>query len=200
VKPNLMTTVLATGSLACLYCTPADAHLNSTGMGPIYDGLLHFFSSPEDVIPVVALALFAGLRGPAYGRRALFILPASWLVGCLLGTLAQHPTSWPVAGVSFLIFGGLVAADARLSVRAIAWLAVLLGTVHGWMDGAGVPWSLSAFVVYAGLVAGISVVVALVSALVIQLRPHWTRIAVRVAGSWIVASGVFLLGWAARSR
>jgi hypothetical protein len=111
VKPSLMTTVLATGSLACLYCTPADAHLNSTGMGPIYDGLLHFFSSPQDVIPVVALALFAGLRGPAYGRRTLFILPASWLVGCLLGTLAQHPTSWPVAGVSFLIFGGLVAAD-----------------------------------------------------------------------------------------
>jgi hypothetical protein len=42
--------------------------------------------------------------------------------------------------------------------------------------------------------------VALVSALVIKLRPPWTKIAVRVIGSWIVASGLLLLGWAARGR
>jgi hypothetical protein len=30
------------------------------------------------------------------------------------------------------------------------------------------------------------------------LRPPWARIAVRVAGSWIVATGLLLLGWAAR--
>ena len=41
----------------------AAAHLNSTGMGPIYDGLLHFLPSPEDIIPVFGLALLAGLRG-----------------------------------------------------------------------------------------------------------------------------------------
>ena len=25
---------------------PAEAHLNSTGMGPLYDGLMHFLMSP----------------------------------------------------------------------------------------------------------------------------------------------------------
>ena len=29
---------------------PAEAHLNSTGMGPIYDGLMHFLMSPEDLL------------------------------------------------------------------------------------------------------------------------------------------------------
>jgi len=38
--------------------------INSTGMGPIYDGLLHFLMSPEDLIPALALALLAGLRAP----------------------------------------------------------------------------------------------------------------------------------------
>jgi len=54
---------------------PAEAHLNSTGMGPFYDGLVHFLMSPEDIVPVLALALLAGLRGASYGRRALFLLP-----------------------------------------------------------------------------------------------------------------------------
>jgi urease accessory protein len=77
-------------------------------------------------------------------------------------------------------------------------LAGLLGLVHGWLNGAGVPWSSSLVGVYAGLVGGIFVVVALVSAFVIKLRPLWARIAVQVAGSWIVASGLLLLGLTAR--
>ena len=60
--------------------TSAEAHLTSTGMGPVYDGLMHFLMSLEDLIPVLALALLAGLRGAAYGRRALFVLPMAWLM------------------------------------------------------------------------------------------------------------------------
>jgi hydrogenase/urease accessory protein HupE len=182
----------------CLCPSSAYAHLNSTGMGPVYDGLLHFLLSPEDIVPVVALAMFAGLRGVEYGRRALFLLPASWFVGCMLGTVATRATSWPLAAISFLVFGGLVAANARLSLRVMTALASVLGLAHGWMNGAGMRWSVSLVGAYAGLVGGIFVVVALVSAFVIRLRPPWARIAVRVGGSWIVASGLLLLGWAAR--
>jgi len=35
-------------------------------------------------------------------------------------------------------------------------------------------------------------------AFVVRLRAEWSRIAVRVARSWIAASGLLLLGWAAR--
>jgi hydrogenase/urease accessory protein HupE len=191
--------ILAAAAAVLFLCPPpASAHLNSTGMGPVYDGLLHFLLSPEDIVPVVALALLAGLRGPEYGRRALLLLPASWFVGCFLGTMFQWAASWPVAAISFLVFGGLVAANAQLSLRTMTVLAALLGLVHGWMNGAGAAWSFSLFGTYAGLVGGVFVVVVLVSAFVIKLRPPWARIAVRVAGSWIVASGLLLLGWAAR--
>jgi HupE / UreJ protein len=181
----------------CLCPSSASAHLNSTGMGPVYDGLLHFLLSPEDIVPVVALAMFAGLRGVEYGRRALFLLPASWFVGCMLGTVATtRATSWPLAAISFLVFGGLVAGNARLSLRVMTGLASVLG--YGWMNGAGMRWSVSLVGAYAGLVGGIFVIVALVSAFVIMLRPQWARVAVRVVGSWIVASGLLLLGWASR--
>jgi len=41
----------------------------------------------------------------------------------------------------------------------------------------------------------IFVLVALASAFVVSLKRPWTRIAVRVAGSWIFASGLLMLGW-----
>jgi hypothetical protein len=33
---------------------------------------------------------------------------------------------------------------------------------------------------------------------VVSLKAKWTRIAVRVAGSWIAAMGILLLGWAVK--
>jgi hypothetical protein len=42
------------------------------------------------------------------------------------------------------------------------------------------------------------IVVTLVSAFVVSLKQQWARIAVRVAGSWIVATGLLMIGWAMR--
>jgi len=57
----LVPTLLAAG-------TPAQAHLLNTGFGPFYDGLTHPFVTPEDLLPVVALTLLAGLHGAQCGR------------------------------------------------------------------------------------------------------------------------------------
>jgi hypothetical protein len=45
-----------------------------------------------------------------------------------------------------------------------------------------------------GLVSMVFVLVAICAASVIGLRWPWARIAVRVVGSWIVASGLLMLG------
>jgi hypothetical protein len=34
---------------------------------------------------------------------------------------------------------------------------------------------------------------------VVSLTPPWTRIVVRVIGSWLAAIGLLMLGWAART-
>jgi hypothetical protein len=36
-----------------------------SGIDAVYDGLAHFLLSREDVLPVIGLALLAGLRGTA---------------------------------------------------------------------------------------------------------------------------------------
>lgn len=179
----------------------AEAHLDSTGMGPIYDGLMHFLRSPEDLVPALALALLAGLRGAAYGRRASFALPAAWLVGSLFGLTAAATTGSAVlSSLWFLLLGGLVIADARLSLSALTGLAALLGLVHGYWNGSGMGPSRSTILALLGLSSGVFVVVVLAASVVVPLRAQWTRIAVRVAGSWIAASGLLMLGWSLRGR
>jgi hydrogenase/urease accessory protein HupE len=183
------------------FAVPAEAHLNSTGMGPLYDGLMHFFMSPEDFIPVFTLALLAGLRGAAHGRRALFTLPAAWLLGGLMGVSAMPAYPHPfVAACWFLLLGGLVAVDAKLSLRITTGIAALFGLYHGYLNGMGMGTSITAAIALLGLVFGVFVLVALVAAFVVRLRAAWARIAVRVSGSWIAASGLLMLGWALRAR
>ena len=50
-----------------------------------------------------------------------------------------------------------------------------------------------------GLCVVLFVWTALIVAFVVQLRQPWTRVAVRVFGSWIAASGLLMLGWALRA-
>jgi hydrogenase/urease accessory protein HupE len=180
--------------------TTAHAHLVTTGLGPLYDGIFHLFVSFEDLLPVVALALLAGLNGPRAGRLALFVVPVAWLLGGLAGFRVGVPIlPGTVAAASFLVLGGLAAADRRLPAAALTVLAAALGLLHGWLNGAGIAMAGREALGLVGIVSAVFVVVALVAAFVVALRPAWTRIAVRVAGSWIAAIGLLLLGWGLRS-
>ena len=95
------------------------AHLVTTGLGPVYDGIGHLVMTPEDLVPVLAIALFAGLRGAAPGRRALFILPLAWFVGGILGVVTEDLPTLPVSAISFVVLGVLVAADLKLSPKVV---------------------------------------------------------------------------------
>ena len=175
---------------------PAEAHLNSTGLGPIYDGALHLLLSPEDLVAALAIALLAGLHGVRYARFALFVLPAAWFLGGLAGMTAAPGSSNAPAIGSFLLLGALVAADAQLSLRVLTGLSLLLGLVHGCLNGAGMDQSVGGAQALLGLAAALFVLMALAGAFVTQLRQQWVRIAIRVLGSWIAACGLLMLGWA----
>jgi len=198
-NPVPMCQRIAAVIVAAVACGPARAHLESSGMGPVYDGLLHFLTSPEDLVPAIALAMLAGLRGTAYGRRAMVTLPLAWLLGSLFGLSAATANAGAFAAAFwFLLLGGLLVADAKLSLRSLTTLAALLGVVHGYLNGTGMGFSIPAIAALVGLAAAVFVLVTLSTAAVVPLRAHWARIAVRVAGSWIAASGLLMLGWTAR--
>lgn len=182
-----------------IHPSPAAAHLDSTGLGPVYDGVLHFITSPEDLLAALALALWAGARGAVCGRRALCTLPGAWLLGGLLGmATAATAGSAVLSAVWLLALGALLAADLALPRGAATVLAVGLGLQRGYVNGSGVTPSVDGLVAMLGLASAVFVVVALAAASVVRLRVGWTRVAVRVIGSWIAASGLLLLGWTLR--
>lgn len=186
---------------AALLLAPAtaQAHLVNTGLGPLYDGVSHFALTAEDLIPALALALLAGQRGPRAGRLALFVLPAAWFLGGLAGLAWSRLSEAPVlTTISFLALGGLVAAEARLQPEAVAALAALVGLLHGHLNGAAMAAAGPAVLGLVGIVTALFVLVALAAALVVAIRVDWGRVAVRVAGSWIVAIGLLVLGWSLR--
>lgn len=193
------TRVAAIVAILCLLPQPAFAHLVTTGLGPVYDGISHFLMSFEDLLPVAAMALLAGLSGPAGGRRALFVLPAAWLIGGLGGYMSgSAPLPGVATAVSALVLGGLVAADRRLSPVVISVLAAVLGLLHGWLNGAGIAAANREGLAILGMGGVVFVIVALLAALVASLRADVARIAIRVAGSWIAAVGLLLIGWQLR--
>lgn len=187
--------------LGWVLCLPsrAHAHMMSTGLGPLYDGLAHLFVSPEDLLPVIALALLAGLRGAAAGRAVLFSLTAAWLAGGAAAALVSSPALPPVAGAAVTVaLGALVAADATLPRATLAGAAAVIGlTIAAGSPLAQAPLGAAALF-SVGATASSFVVAALVAGQVSSVAAPGGRIAVRVAGSWIAAIGLLMLGWALR--
>lgn len=192
---------LVLGVMGVLFLLPAAAfaHLVTTGMGPVYDGIGHLLLTPEDLVPVIALSLYCGMRGARAGRYAMFMLPLAWLLGGLVGLNLDLDVTIPVPALSFLLLGGLIAADAKLPDQLIGPMTAMIGLVHGVLNGLvlksgpGGPALL-------GIMGALFVLVALMSAFVVSLERSWTRIVVRVMGSWVAASGMLMIGWYFRGQ
>lgn len=174
----------------------AEAHLVTTGLGPIYDGISHVLLSPDDLVPVLAMALLAGMRGVTAARHALFALTAAWLVGGTAGFAVGRPLLPGAAtSASFLVIGVLTAADRRIPAAAVAALAGSVGLLHGWLNGAGVAQAGREALSLVGIGSAVFVLAAIAGACVVPLRSDWARTIVRVLGSWIAAIGLLMLGW-----
>ncbi|MES0362454.1 MAG: HupE/UreJ family protein [Desulfobacteria bacterium] len=191
--------IILTAFMVFLWPATASAHLVSTGFGPFYDGITHLAMSPDDLLGVLAIGLLSGLLGAQHGRVTLFALPLTWLIGGVIGLQFEIEISLPVlSAISFLIVGMLVAADKKLPLAFIYGLAMVLGLLHGFLNGTAMAQAGGGFLALFGISVAVFVLVALLAALVVSLRAQWARITVRVAGSWITAIGLLMLGWTYR--
>lgn len=174
----------------------AEAHLVTSGLGPYYDGALHLLMSPGDLLGLVAVALLAGRCGPQAGRLTVTTLSVAWLLGGLVGFwLPTIPDFAAVGTVSFLVMGLLVAIDVRLSSIGIAAIAAAYGLLHGLINGTALAAAGAAASTLIGIVLAVLCLAVLAAAAVVPLTALWARVAVRVAGSWIAAVGMLMIGW-----
>jgi len=188
--------------LALWLAAPSTSQAQSINpsVGPFYDGLEHLFLSPVDLIPVIALALLAGLRGPPSGRTVLFVLPLAWLIGTFAGQWLAVPQSLPaVSAIVTFALGALVAADIALPWVIVVACAAAIGLLYGGLYRAALLGQPSFGLSATGVAVTIFIVVSLLAGQVSAIRAPWARIVLRVAGSWIAAIGMFMFGWSMRA-
>ncbi|MEQ1891368.1 MAG: HupE/UreJ family protein [Planctomycetota bacterium] len=197
VKARRGSFLLMTLAFVCASAPPTSAHLVQTGFGTFYDGLAHFLITPTDVLAVLALGALAGLRGASVARPLLFVLSAAWLAGGIAGAVRPGGGELPLASaLSVALLGALVAANARPPRALVLALGGAAGLLHGYANGV----TLTSFdpLRLTGAVVACFVFFTLAAGLVVGLRARWQEVAVRVAGSWIAAIGVLMIGWLAR--
>ena len=194
---RFLNTLIAAFTLLLL-SQKADAHLVSTGAGPFYDGTAHFFLTFEEILPVIALSLFAGLRGPRYGRWMIAILPLCWIIGGILGFSKSVPLPAFTTGLVMLLTGALLATDSKLSIKIVIGITALFSFLLGFLNGIEMPNGSILEII--GSATAAFIVAVLCAALAVALNHGWTRIALRVAGSWVTALGLLVLGWSMKAR
>jgi hydrogenase/urease accessory protein HupE len=154
---------------------------------------------PEDLLLVIAVTLLAGLRGARCGRWVLLALPMVWLAGMITAGVIHLPPgpTWLTCALTIAL-GALVAADRPWPVALVVGLAALAGATHGFGNGRELAAVKGSGLAMAGIACALFVVSALTAGQVATLRAHWARVVVRVAGSWIAAIGLLMLGWSLR--
>lgn len=189
-----------TGALAAgaaLAPSAASAHLVQSGLGPFYDGLLHPLISLEDLLPVLALAVLAGLRGAGHARWLLVVVPLAWLAGFALsgpGLGLQVDRGVLLAVGAFgIALSFAAAADLRLPRLGLLLVGAVLGLAHGLVVGPD-----GGLLGAAGSAVTVGAVLAIVAGEIATLLAAWTRIAARVLASWTAAAGMLQLGWMLR--
>lgn len=175
------------------------AHVESGQAGGFLSGLSHPVSGLDHVLAMVAV----GLWGAQLGRPAIWLLPVAFPMmmafGGMLGLMGI-----PVPGieigiaVSGIVLGALILGETKMPIIGalivVAFFAVFHGHAHGTELEAGQNAMLYSmgFVICTGTLHAIGIGMGLVH------RWKFGRLALRGAGSVVMAGGLYFL-WGALS-
>ena len=93
----------------------------------------------------------------------------------------------------------MLAADLPLPLSLVLALATLLGLIHGILNGSELAQAHShGPMTTAAVAVALFVSVSILAGQAASVHARWARTAFRVAGSWIAAIGLLMLGWTIR--
>lgn len=173
--------------------TPAHAHGTLPGGGGFYAGLAHPFLAWEHLLLLVALGLLLGRHPRGSARIALLALALALAAGLAFGTARAWPEAAGAVLIATLVAGAAIATAMPVPPLAATALAAACGLAIGLDTGVPVPQGGVAFAPYAGVLVGVFLIALDTMALASVAHRPPGPIAVRIAGSWIVAVAAMLL-------
>ncbi len=185
-------------SALLLALTPqtAVAHGALAGGGGFYAGLAHPFLAWEHTILLIGLGLLLGGLERVKARLPLIGLLIGLGSGLAFGPTLALAGSATIVLLLAILTGAALALALRLPVALLAVLALCTGNAIGLDTGVPPPPSAAAIELYApyvGVIVGAFLIVLNAMALAsVATRPVFA-IAVRMAGSWIIAIALMVL-------
>jgi urease accessory protein len=142
--------------------TIASAHPGHDGTPGFIHGFLHPLGGLDHMIAMVAVGLFAA----RLGGRALWLVPASFVVTMAaagVAGMAGFALPYVEAGIalSILVLGAAIALETTMPVAAAMGLVALFAVFHGHAHGAEMPETMSGLAYGAGFVAATAALHAL---------------------------------------
>ncbi len=174
--------------------TLAHAHPgHGAEIGGIGWGLAHPFTGLDHILAMIAVGLWA----VQIGKRALWVLPLSFVSAMALGAAlgmggVRLPFVEPAILASVIGLGALVAFAARLPLGASAALVAVAALFHGQAHGSEMPANASGFLTMAGFIIATAMLhaIGVAGGLVLQRIAH--RRAIRAAGVAIFSAAILL--------
>lgn len=175
----------------------AQAHTGHGDAGGFVHGFVHPFGGFDHVLAMVAVGLYAALLG----GRALWLVPATFVVVMVLGGVAGHalPYTEIAIALSVIVLGSALALRLSVPTFAAMALAGAFAVFHGYAHGAEMPQDASALACAAGfmlataLLHGAGITVGLLAARFAD-RGAWR--AVQAAGGAMTVAGVSSIAFA----
>jgi urease accessory protein len=156
-------------------------------------GLAHPFTGADHLLAMVAVGLWAALRG----GRAIWAWPAAFVVALLAGyglgqTSPDLPLVQPMILASVIVLGALTAANARVPEATGVVLIGLFGLAHGFAHGAESPGAVATYPLGMALATAGLHSLGLGLALILRRYPvlvRWLGAGAAIGGLILVVTG-----------
>jgi urease accessory protein len=180
--------------------TIASAHPGHDGTPGFIHGFLHPLGGLDHMIAMVAVGLFAA----RLGGRALWLVPASFVVTMAaagVAGMAGFALPYVEAGIalSILVLGAAIALETTMPVAAAMGLVAFFAVFHGHAHGAEMPETMSGLAYGGGFVVATAALHALGIGLGLFIGHSGETVSRRilqVAGSAAALAGAALLAGA----
>ena len=188
-----MKKILPLAALLTLAASPAFAHVGVGSTASFAAGVAHPFSGLDHITVMVAVGLWAALKG----NRALWVWPATFvgvmLVGGALG-MAHVPVPFVEPGIlaSVVALGLLVALAVDLPVAVGAVIVGAFAVFHGHAHGAEVAENVGGLEYMAGFALATATLHGVGIAFALAMQRASLRPVIRAAGAVCVLVGVGL--------
>lgn len=183
---------------AALVLAPAwaEAHSPVPGIGHFYNGAFHPFLVVPHLMALIALGLWTGQRGLAAIGGTVASFGSGLVAGLVVAvTIGAPDTDRAVLAGAAIV--GLGVAVARPLPALVAWpLAAALGLAIGMGSGPEGLQGAARWSTLAGTACGALLALVWTAAIASFAVPPWSKLALRITGSWLAASALLVLALA----